>query len=162
MKSAHNSCLGTADDAHNASFRAAVAYCARFNHDAIAVHGCADGNRWYEDVAPEALSDLFSVRNDEPVTIAVHGKAARNQISTTGLGHRITIAGHFHQFATRDQLLQTFPQFPPFVAVESQLANELFVPGYYPRLQIDSIQNGAVGKHRSSWPSWRRRLASAA
>ena len=82
------------------------------------MHGIADEVRRDEDVAGEARLERgvqgFCVGNDEPEAVAMHRKAAGDQILVRGGGGKcIAIGVDLDQRAAGDQFLQTLVQLAP-------------------------------------------------
>src|SRR5579864_8734135 len=141
--------MGASQHAQDSAFGAAIgANGGNFHQHAIAVHGRTDGARRNVDVAADALPHFIVLRDHKTVTVAVHGQASgQGVLAFRSLRNRVTVPIGLHQFAARHQLPQAFRQLTAVIAAHSQLADQLLIAGRVPRLALNFLQNGRVGKH---------------
>src|SRR5216684_1985102 len=91
------------------------------------------------------------VGDDKAEAVAMHGEASDDCILADligrGLRKGVAVGIYLHQLPAGNQLLQMLVEFPAHMAMQSQLAHELFESSRAFGLPGNVFQDGRVGEH---------------
>ena len=142
MENSNHGWMCAVQRSNDAAFGATViAKRGHFDQNLIAVHRRIYGVRRNENVACDSrfqTCDCCRIGSHEAEAITVQAELACDHIFPGGgLRNCITVGIDRNQLAAGHEFLQASGQFSPFVAVQAEFADELFVAGHLLWLALD-------------------------